>query len=485
METKNNGITRRDLMKTAVVAGSALVGGGVLTGLAGCGTSSTPAASSSGKVSAPTGTGTVAIECDAGQNEAPFQWFSSALKTKYGAEVNMIGLPFVGQYQRLVTELVARSAVYDLMVFPPQFMGDFVAKGFLEPLDQYTSLVNPNLPDVMPAYRDPNLMRNGKLYALPYDGDILMLTYRQDLFSDPTEQANFQKKYGRPLAVPTTWDEFIQVAQFFTRPPHLYGAGIYGQRGFCYAWFVNIMAAYGGKWFDSSMNATVNSPAGVTALTKLLEIANYCPPGVLQTGYPQLNQIFLDGSTAMVIQWDDLPLKVDNPAMSQVVGKGSFAPCPVRNYMPYSRVMAVSAFSNNKARAYEVAAYMTLEGYKYVYDPNCGEDPYRTSQLHASLVKTHTGQPSMPAAQASEYVNAIKGCIATGYPELSIPGAPQYLDLLDLFVNQALAGTLSPKAALDSAASEWDSLTQSLGVSSQTAAYQAWITSFREAGIQY
>lgn len=430
-------------------------------------------------------TSTVAIECDAGQNQLPFEWFAADLRQRYGADVRMIGLPFVGQYQRMVTDLVARSSVYDLMVFPPQFMGDFVAKGFLEPLDAYTHHLDPKLSDVLPAYRDPILKRNGKLYALPYDGDVLMLTYRQDLFDDPAEQKRFKEQYGRPLKVPTTWDQFLEVAKFFHRPPHLYGAGIYGQRGFCYAWFVTIFAAYGGKWFDGHMNAAINSAAGVKALTQLVEIAKYAPPGVLEVGYPQLNEVFLNGSTAMVIQWDDLPLKVEDPAMSKVVGKAGFAPCPVRSYMPYSRVMAVSAFSNNKAKAYDVAAYMTLNGYRDVYDPACGEDPYRASQLSPALVKTHTGKPSMSSAAAVEYVNAIRACLAGGYPELGIPGAAQYLDMLDLFVNQALAGTQSPKAALDAAAGEWNSLTQSYGLGSQTSAYTAWIKSFHEAGVRY
>jgi multiple sugar transport system substrate-binding protein len=490
LETKNDdlkdgGVKRRDVLKMAAYGAAVVAGGELLTGMTTVGAKAMNKVAASGHARSLAHTSTVAIECDSGQNELPFEWFAGDLKKLYGVDIQMVGLPFVGQYQRLVSELVARSSVYDLMVFPPMFMGDFVAKGFLEPLDSYTKLVDPKLSDVLPAYRDPILKRNGTLYALNYDGDVLMLTYRKDLFEDPKEQAAFQKKYGKPLTVPTTWEDFIDVAKFFTRPPHLYGAGIYGQRGFCYAWFVNIFAAYGGHWFDNNMNAAINSPAGVKALSQLVEIAKYCPPGVLQVGYPQLNEIFLDGSTAMVIQWDDLPLKTEDPAMSKVVGKAGFAPCPVRSYMPYSRVMAVSAFSKNKAKAYEVAAYMTLNGYRDVYDPACGEDPYRESQLNPALVKTHTGKPSMPPAAAVEYVNAIRGCIAGGYPELGIPGAAQYLDMLDLFVNQALAGTQSPKAALDAAANEWNSLTQSYGVGSQKQAYQAWIKSLHEAGVRY
>ena len=76
--------------------------------------------------------GLVNIEVDAGQNENPFRWNADAMKSKFGADIKMIGLPFVGQYEKLVSELTARSAAYDLLVFPPYFLGDFVALGFLQ-----------------------------------------------------------------------------------------------------------------------------------------------------------------------------------------------------------------------------------------------------------------------------------------------------------------------------------------------------------------
>lgn len=484
-------LTRRELLRLGAVAGGTLAAVGGLTGiLSGCGVTTTPSGSTSS--SQPTsagpsgGTTTVAIEIDEGQNARPFLWAAEELKKQFNVEPKIIGLPFVGQYEKIVAELISRSDTYDLLVFPPMDLGDFVAKGFLRPLDEYTQLIDPKLDDILPVYRDPCIKRNGKLYALPYDGDLLQVTYRGDLFEDPKEQAAFKSKYGRDLQPPKTWEEFMEIAEFFTRPPQLYGTAFYGQRGFCYAWFINIFAAYGGKWFTPDMKAAINSDAGVKALEMLVKMKKYAPPNILQIGYPELNGVFLNGSTAMVVQWDDLALKCDNPKMSKVVGKARFAPCPVRSYMPYSRVMAVSAYSKRPKEAYQVAAWMTTHEMPYVYDPEDGEDPFRYSQLDPALVKTHTGEWALTTEeQRKSYVEAIKEGLKAGYPELSIPGAPRYLDTLDLFVNQALAGTLSPKEALDNAAREWDSLTASLGVDSQKAAYDEWVKEFQAAGVEY
>jgi multiple sugar transport system substrate-binding protein len=427
------------------------------------------------------------IECDAGQNELPFQWQASALEAKYGLTPDMVSLPFVGQYEKLVTDLTSRSDAYDVLVFPPYFLGDFQALGFLRELDPYFSVLDPQLADYLPVYRDPVIKRGGKTYALMFDGDLLQVCYRTDLFGDPKEQAAFKQKYGQDLAVPTTWADFMKVAEFFNRPPDLYGTAFYAQRGFCYAWFVNIFAGLGGRWFDEKMNPGIKSDIGYQALSLLVEMKKYAPPNILQIDYPTLNQVFLDGSTALVVQWDDLPLKCENPAMSKVVGKSGFAPCPQRSYMPYSRVMAVSAFSKNPEEAYKVAAHMQLPdvGITYVYDPECGEDPYRESYLKASAVKNHLGQPTMSAAAAANYVDAIRGGLKAGYPELSIPGAPRYIDILDLYVNQALAGSLTPKAALDACAGEWASITAAEGQDRIAKAYADWVDSFHKVGLTY
>ena len=462
---KTPSMTRRDFLSTSAKAGATLVGGSALaSAVAACGGSPSTAATESK---------TIAVEIDEGQNALPFQWFSAGMKAKYGVSTKIEGLPFVGQYAQIVAAMVSHSSAYDVLVFPPQMLGDFVAKGFLRKLTDYGPASAFDLCDILPAYRT-QMTRNGDLYAAMYDGDTLMLTYRRDIF----ERAGI-------TAPPSTWEEYLAVAKELHHPPTQYGNAYLGQRGFCYAWFFNIYAALGGSWFDSNMEPAFVNDTGVRALEMLVELGKYAPPQELNIGYPQLNEAYLNGSTAMVIQWDDLPLKTENPAVSKVVGKSGFAPCPQRTYMPYSRVMGISAYSASPHNSWKVIQYMNSAAVSVrdVYDPNCGEDPFRYSALDPSLVLTHTGQPSMSSGQAAAYVGAIKACLSAGYPELSIPGAPRYLDQLDLYVNKAIAGSATPAQALQSAAAAWNGITQSQGRSSQERAYQAWVQSQRAVGL--
>jgi hypothetical protein len=121
----------------------------------------------------------------------------------------------------------------------------------------------------------------------------------------------------------------------------------------------------------------------------------------------------------------------------------------------------------------------------YVYDSNCGQDPYRWSSLKPeAATKNHLGEPSLDAATAKNYVDAIREGLKAGYPELAIPGAPRYLDILDLYVSQALAG-VKPKDALDAVAREWAGITEAYDPDRQKAAYAAWVQSFRDVGLKY
>jgi len=152
--------------------------------------------------------------------------------------------------------------------------------------------------------------------------------------------------------------------------------------------------------------------------------------------------------------------------------------------MPYSRVGAISASGRNPDGAYDVLWYLQQPAVKsdYVTDPKNGVDATQFSDFEPQAWVKRFPQH---AALVTEYAATMRANLLQGFPELSIPGAPSYVDKLDLFVNQALAGQMSPKVALNAAAGEWESITDSLDRTAQRQAYLTWISTFRKAGIKY
>jgi multiple sugar transport system substrate-binding protein len=392
-----------------------------------------------------------------------------------------------------------------VVTFYPAYIGDFAGNGYLEPLDDYmvkepAAVWDPNPSDVLAPFWELYCKFGGQVYALPIDGDVHMLMYRSDLFEHPDEQAAFQEQYGKELAPPETWEDWLQIGEFFTREAgetlagetlerDFYGSAEFAKRGFSFAWFVDRWAAHGEPYFDEDMNPQVNSPNAVAALQNMVDSLENAPPDVLGYGYDELRDAFIKGNVAMVVQWTDVPKKGADPTQSDIAGKIGVGRVPGweidgevihRAMMPVGRVVAVAADSDNKEAAYWVAKHVSYDrSLEDVSTALTGLDPYRT--IHFNNPQAYAMFPTEEEAQA--YLEGVEAAMADGYPEIFIPGAAQYEDSLDLHVNKALAGQETPQEALDAVAVEWDEITDRLGREQQIELWRKALEAYEALGL--
>ncbi len=442
----------------------------------------------------------ITVMGDAGHNMNPFGMWSPEFKNA-GLTIKMVEVPFEEVYSRETAEFVGGTGAVDLVVFYPAFIGDFAGNNFIQPLDEYADKYDPALDDVITAFRELYLKWEGQLYALPYDGDVHMLLYRKDLLNHPGEQKAFQQQYGRKLAAPQTWDEYLEVGEFFTREPGetlagkeltrpFYGCAEYGARGFSWAWFMNRFAGAGGVYFDEQMTPQINTPEAVAALENMKEAVDICsPPDVLNFGYDQLRDIFIKGDAFMVVQWTDVPKKAADPAESDVVGNVGYGMVPGvelpdgtinhRAMMPVGRVLAVAADSENPEEAYWVAYYLSRQtSLSDVSTPLTGLDPYRKSHVAPGEYEMFE-----QSADARQYLEAVEDALEIGFPEIYIPGAAKYNDALDRAVNAVIAGESDAQSALDEAASDWNQITEELGKDRQVELWNSALDTYRQLGL--
>ena len=450
---------------------------------------------------------TITLIGDAGHNLKPYEFWKEDF-AKVGINIEIIEVPFDAVYEKEMTEFVAATGAFDVVTFYPAYIGDFAGNGYLEPLDEYMArepaeVWDPHPEDVQAPYWELYCKFGGKTYALPIDGDVIMLQYRRDLFESEEEQAAFKEKYGRELTVPETWDEYLEVAEFFTRKAgetlageelehDFYGLAFYGARGFSLFWYLNRFASWGGggMYFDEDMNPLINTPEAVEALKHMIKSMDYAPPDVLAYGYEELKDVFLKGYAAMVIQWPCVPKKSNNPEESVIVGKVGVARVPGyrmpdgtvvhRSLMPVGRVVAVAADSDNKEAAYWVAKHISYDrSLDDVSTMLTGLDPYRLSHF------AHPEAYEMFAEveDAEIYLKGVEAAMADGFPEIFIPGSAAYTDALDMHVNKALSGEETPEDALAAAAKEWDEITDRLGRERQIELWRAALESYRALGL--
>ncbi|MCC7210016.1 MAG: extracellular solute-binding protein [Anaerolineae bacterium] len=438
---------------------------------------------------------------DGGNNQIAWFWFEQEMEAEFGVDLQILGFSFEDLYTKLKTEFVADSGAFDIVVFYPKYLGDFVANGDIISLSPFFATSDPGLNDIVPAFRDLYGKFGSDYYALPYDGDVLALFYRTDLFENADEQAAFQAEFGYPLAVPETWQQYMDVARFFTRDAGetlagqtlaepFYGTATYGQRDFQYAWYLNYAASMGFQYFDADMNPLVNSPEAVAALEMYKQEFQYAPPETITFGFDQLQAAFLNGQVAMEIQWTDPGRVGQNPAISQIAGKIGTALVPGTEVngvvvhkpcMAAGRVIGVTRWADDPAKAYQVARFMAGEAsLAYVSSPQSGQDPFRLSHYEAP----GAFEMFLNQEQAQQYLDGIRANLENGFPEINIPGAEQYLSVLSIAVNTYVTTDgADAKALLDDVARQWNEITDALGRDNQKALHAQMLEVWKELGL--
>jgi multiple sugar transport system substrate-binding protein len=400
-----------------------------------------------------------------------------------GIKINVVELPGDDWFQKLMLEHRAKSGAYDILTITSAWVPDLTRAEAIEPLEPYLEKYNVagEFDDIVPAFAGWSKV-GGKEMGLVVDGDVHLLYYRKDIFENPEMQAAFKEKYGYDLKVPATWKEFGDACTFITEKmgPEVYGAGlIHAGINSSYTFFERFRD-HGGKFFDpETMKAQINNETGVAALTEIIDQNKCQPPGVETWGFGESLSGLLSGDIAMTISWPPIArwaegLSEGEAALSwvpatEVKGKIGYAPTPgPGTEMAGGVLLSLSTNSKNKDAAYLYMQWLASkqESMKNVMRPIGLRDPYRAE---------HFESPEFQKlwATAPDYLNALKAAAEKGYSDLIVINAAQYATELARGVNAALGGQ-DPKVALDSVATEWDALTERVGVDRQREAYSDW-----------
>ncbi|MBI1879305.1 MAG: sugar ABC transporter substrate-binding protein [Chloroflexi bacterium] len=401
-----------------------------------------------------------------------------------GIKINVVEVPFPELYSKAVAEHLAGSGAYDVLNYSPAWTGDLADTGALEPLDSYIDqyMDKKDLEDINPIYR-PFQSWKGQTYGLFDDGDVFVMYYRKDWFEDEQNQADFKKQFNRDLAPPKTWQEWDEVCQFFTEKLSAdgsYGCGIQRAEGQAYLWFMDHFRGNGGKFFDDTMKAAINNEAGVQTLTEMVNSNKFMPPGIEKWGFVEILSAWLDGKLGMIITWPPIgrwsegygtqTAQLSWVPKTQVAGKVGYAIPPGGHpELAGGFNLGVSTDSKNKEAAYLFIQWLNSPeiSNQRVKLPFALRDPYRLSHYEDILY-----QNLWPAAP--DYLKVLKEGADVGVSDLGIPGAREYEEALDRAVTAAYAGT-DPQEALDTAAGEWDAITDRIGADVQKAALDEWI----------
>ena len=145
-----------------------------------------------------------------------------------GINFNVVELPHPDQYSKPIAEHIANSGAYDVLDIEPAWIPGARQwrRHRADRRLRRQAHEQGGSRRLSPAVQVDITLYKGKRWGVFDDGDQFALYYRKDIFDDPKLKDAYQAKFGKPLGVPKTWDEYAQVAQFITdqMAPNVYGA---------------------------------------------------------------------------------------------------------------------------------------------------------------------------------------------------------------------------------------------------------------------
>ena len=405
--------------------------------------------------------------------------------TGLNIEVVVIGVePDI--HTKAMNEAVVKSGQFDLFLGFSNWTGDFAEAGLIVPLDDWVAEYKPEIDHGSSAFVTPldkfTTRYKGHYYALGMDNDAFVLFYRKDMLEDPKARASFQSKFGRPLALPDTWEQFDQLAAFFDRPDEgIRGAHLYSTRFFAYTSWAPRFVSQGGIYFDpKTMDPKINAPLGVQALEEHIEVTRkHMFPEAYTGDWSVSYDRFPAGQIFMAIAWPSLGQFAEDPKASKIAGQVGFAKLPGNLYKgnlvratPHvvGWSLTVSKYGKSPETAYLIAQWLNSPSASLEVITTKGTlDPFRYNHFeNAKLMQTY----------GPELGPVLKGNTEQSFPDVSLRGANEYLDVLNLNVQSAVAGQISAKEALDKTAAKWQEITDRLGRKEQLKAWQSEIKGY-------
>ena len=388
-------------------------------------------------------------------NQSP--WFDSFRKTvelyekETGNKVELDVNPFAGSLEKQRNSVRAKQGQYDLLIMNSGWFAEMYFGGFVEALSD----IDPGFklePDIFTlddtVFFDPvkkTMAKGGKLMSMPISPLIPVLYYRGDLY----------KEAG--LKAPDTFAELEANAKKFHKPPKMYGIVQRGARGPATVSFdfYPYLYGFGGSLFKNQpagdYKVTLNSEQGRTALDYYIRLAREAGhPKTAAMDQADLIQNMVTGKTAHVMMVIAAWSQMDDPQKSAVVDKVEFAPTPHAPNLPTAPGLGhwLGGVAKNVPDDRKRAAATFLRWYQ--------TKPAQMATAQAGGIPVSAAPYREPIAQERRFrwMKAIADSLPHAVSTMNFPEAGEVIPILELGLNQAIAGETTSIAALNSMADQ-------------------------------
>lgn len=376
-----------------------------------------------------------------GPNQRPdlqaqlFEQYSKA-NPNIKVEIETGGATSELQRQYLSTVLNAKDSAIDLFLIDIVNPAQYAGNGWIEPLDKYVGGPSFLRNDYLPVYQTANVV-NGKVMALPSQGDSMFMYYRKDLLA----------KHG--VAEPKTWDELAAGAKKIMAAENnnnLQGLSFQGapiEGAVCT--FLLPYWSQGKQFNDAAGKLTLDKTAAVNGLKMWLKMMDdgVVKKNIAEVTTPVTVNEFKAGNVVFAINWGFAFDRFQADADSKVKGNVGVMPLPAMAGGQSATCMggwqwSMNAFGKNKDAAGNLIKFLS------------------SKEASAFIAREGSILPVFQSVYSDAAVNKAVPWFKDALPVvLGAQGRPmvkeygQVSDIIRTTTSAVLAGTKTPEAGVD------------------------------------
>ena len=384
-------------------------------------------------------------------NQSPwFNGFKSVVEIyekESGNKVELDVNPFAGSLEKQRNSVRARNGQYDLLIMNSGWFAEMYFGGFCEAIT-----------DIEPGFKldpgvytlndtcyfnpvDKSMNAKGKLYSMPVNPNIPLLYYRNDLYQ--------QNK----LAVPKTFDQLYANAKKLHSPPRMFGIVQRGARSahsVAYEFYPYLYGFGGGLFRDPAAGdhtVTLNDAKGKAALdfwVKLAKDAGH--PKTAAMDQVDVVQQIVTGKTAHAIIVIAIWPQMDDPTKSVVVDKMELAIPPSQPGFKSAPGLGhwLAGISKNVPDDRKRGA---VEFFRWF---QTAEAQIKHAQVGGTPVHKAAYEHPMSKERKYRWMKPMAEGLPLAVNIYNFPEAAEVIAVLELGLNQAVAGEITTVAALNS-----------------------------------
>jgi multiple sugar transport system substrate-binding protein len=359
-----------------------------------------------------------------------------------GFAVRMVRQPTDSDQRRqgLVVPLKAKQNNPDVFLMDVVWIGQFVASGWLEPLDSYIYKDNFSTEPYFRSVVDLADKYGDTLFALPVYVDGGLLYYRKDLL----------ERYGYDQP-PETWDQLVEYSLAIQAKERKENPNFYG-----FVWqgaqyeglvcnFLEFSASNGGGMVEEN-KIRLSTPENRQALKfmhDLIHVYKISPPNTYtEMKEEEVRSSFQRGNAAFERNWP-YAWKLHESDDSPVRGKVGIACLPHFDGNKSVSTLGgwhvgISRHSDAKDKAWELVKYITSYQTQKELVLNLGWNPGRKDVYDDEDIKN-----------SSPHLHILSGIFEKAVPRPNLPYYTQLSELIQRHVNACISGKVDPEEALD------------------------------------